>query len=149
MPSGDQPVCLHPICLSHPDSSTKTSWYELSSDSFCWWKSRRWGSCSFCFLLSFLFRSFFPGKYSVLVWCWMVMAIHQIRPIEKSSFLQRTGMAFQSGDEEVRQASEKLCSVAGQQKSRRSDAAEQSHVLVDIRDRTLSTFRNLCHLWCN
>lgn len=45
------------------------------------------------------------------------MAIHQIRPIEKSSFLQRTGMAFQSGDEEVRQASEKLCLVAGQQKS--------------------------------
>ena len=74
------------------------------------------------------------------------MVVHQICSIEKSSFLQRTGMAFQSGDEEVRQASEKLCSVAGQQKLRRSDAAEQSHVLVDIRDRTLSTFRNLCHL---
>ena len=34
-PSGEQPVRLHPIRLSHPDSSTKTRWHELNSDSLC------------------------------------------------------------------------------------------------------------------
>jgi hypothetical protein len=32
-PSGDQPVRLYPILLSHPDSSTNTRWYDRNSDS--------------------------------------------------------------------------------------------------------------------
>lgn len=71
-PSGDQPVRLWSARLTHPDSSTKTRWYEWNSDKLCWKKSC---SCVFCSLA--FCRTVFLVQPARLedVGCWITTVI--------------------------------------------------------------------------